>query len=144
MKPLLVGESNPYGADPRYALYPAPHGCAGERLCRLVLGLSRREYLTRFDRVNLCAGKWSLPVARKKALELGQEYDVIVLLGARVAHAFEIKNGPFFVSTPFKIDGVLSPQRRVTLPHPSGLCRAWNESGAYERARACLREAGVL
>ena len=28
----------------------------------------------------------------------------------------------------------------VVLPHPSGLSRAWNEAGAYERARALLRE----
>jgi hypothetical protein len=31
MKPLLVGESNPYGGDPAFALYPSPPGCAGLR-----------------------------------------------------------------------------------------------------------------
>ncbi len=143
-RPLLVGESNPYGADPRYALYPYPETSAGGRLCFKVLGLTRREYLARFDRVNLCAGKWSLPEARKKALELSESHDVIVFLGAKVCKAFDCKFEPFWVSTPFTIDGVLSAQRRVMLPHPSGLSRAWNEPGAFERARAVLREAGVL
>lgn len=83
MKPLLVGEQNPYGADPKFALYPYPENSAGGRLCFKVFGLTRHEYLARFDRVNLCSGKWSMS-------------------------------------------------------------RAWNEPGAYERARAVLREAGVL
>lgn len=26
----------------------------------------------------------------------------------------------------------------LVLPHPSGLCRAWNEPGAAERARAAV------
>jgi hypothetical protein len=41
-KIVLVGESNPYGADPYYALYPAPDGSAGHRLCCLVLGMTRK------------------------------------------------------------------------------------------------------
>lgn len=44
-KPLLVGESNPYRSDPHFALYPAPDGCSGHRLCRLILKMGRRDYL---------------------------------------------------------------------------------------------------
>lgn len=32
----------------------------------------------------------------------------------------------------------------AVLSHPSGRNRAWNAPGTYERARAVLREAGVL
>ncbi len=42
MKPLFVGESNPYGNPERFDLYPEPANSAGGRLCRLVLGVSRR------------------------------------------------------------------------------------------------------
>lgn len=94
---LLVGEVNPLSTKPEHALYPWPPNCTGERLQRLVLGVSRRDYLAGFDRVDLCTGRWSAPAARA-----------------------------------------------VVLPHPSGLCRAWHELGAYERARSVLRQAGAL
>jgi len=55
MRPVLVGEANPWGSDPFYALYPYPERYAGWRLCHLILGLYRRTYLGYFDRVNLCA-----------------------------------------------------------------------------------------
>ena len=84
--------------------------------------------------------------ARPRAAELSRSHDVIVYFGAKVCKAFDTKFDPFFVSTRFMDmeSGVLSPHQRVILPHPSGLSRAWNEPGAFERARAVLREAGVL
>lgn len=69
MKPLLVGEANPYGGDPAYALYPYPRGCSGHRLCEKVMGLTDREYLDCFERVNLCPTKWSMRQARARAVE---------------------------------------------------------------------------
>lgn len=57
LRPILVGEANPYGGDPRYALYPLPENSAGGRLCRLILKLEVRQYLRSFDRRNLCATK---------------------------------------------------------------------------------------
>ncbi len=87
-KPLIVGESNPYGADPQFALYPAPDGCSGHRLCCLILGMHRAAYMESFERVNLCAGKWSAPAARNMARELvssrmilGRPAPKFVLLG---------------------------------------------------------------
>lgn len=136
MKPLLVGEANPYGADPYYALYCEPPTSAGGRLCRKVLGLEPREYLSRFDRANLCVGKWDVCMARSRAHELTRapvEHSHFVLLGAKVTRAFDVEFRPFTAHGMF-----------VVLPHPSGLCRAWSEPGAFERARAVLREAGVL
>jgi hypothetical protein len=156
MKPLLVGESNPYGNDPDYALYPFPENSAGYRLCHVVLGMTMREYMRAFDRVNLMSGskKWSLPGAREAARELldrtpkgesavlpshriefGQP---LILLGARVARAFRL------TYTPFELhawgDGLGDHRRILVLPHPSGRCRAWNEPGSYERARRMVRE----
>lgn len=132
MKPLLVGEANPYGGDPFYALYPDPPGCAGHRLCRLVMGLSAQEYLELFDRVNLCRRAWSTKEARvATACAIGR--DRVVLLGAKVCKAFDVAYLPCTVAGRF-----------VVLPHPSGLCRFWGRPGAFTTARECLRGAGVL
>lgn len=143
MKPLLVGESNPYQTDPRlaqrYALYPDPPRCAGWNLCHTIMQLDEHEYLRRFDRVNLCDGKWGMKEARARAVEIAKGPDhPIVLFGSKVCAAFNL---PF---EPFRHTNPLSKRKYVILPHPSGLSRAWNEPGAYERARAVLREAGVL
>lgn len=147
MKPLLVGEANPYQADPRlaqrYALYPDPPGCAGHRLCYRVMGLTSVEYLKRFDRVNLCDGKWSVKEARQRALWLLQwrtAADVIVLFGKKVTDCFHVSFETFTIRTHHGVGDA----KLVILPHPSGLSRAWNEPGAFERARTVLREAGVL
>jgi len=143
MKPLLVGEANPYQSDPRlaqrYALYPDPPRCAGWNLCHTIMQLDEGEYLSRFDRVNLCDGKWVMKEARERAsaYRVADLPERIILLGAKVTRAFDFEYVPF-----------THPSRRydryVILPHPSGLSRAWNEPGAFERARAVLREAGVL
>ncbi len=57
---LLVGLDNPHSRDPRFALYPAPAGCAGYRLHHFIATeasanhrYSRAQYLKDFDRVNL-------------------------------------------------------------------------------------------
>ncbi len=144
MRPLLVGESNPYGSNPKYALYPNPEHSAGGRLCFKVMGLTQREYLERFDRVNLCAvGKWSMKAAKERAALLVAfgEPSPVVLLGAKVCGAFFLKFEPF---KSFQVVCHAKSRLCVILPHPSGLSRAWNEPGAFERARAVLREAGVL
>ena len=141
MKPLLVGEDNPYGTDPRYALYPMPLYSAGGRLCHEILQLSTKEYIKTFDRVNLCSEKWSLKEARGKAFDLlvtrgvGQ-HDHFVLFGSKVCKAFNQEFKPF-ESVIFPT----GPAREVLLtilPHPSGRNRIWNEPGSIEKAREML------
>lgn len=150
MKPLFVGESNPYGSFPEFALYPEPQHSAGGRLCRLVLRLDPDDYLERFDRVNLCVGAWDLRAAAKEADRLRSEAAengsrTIVLLGAKVCSAFGLAFMPFTVIDGFSLRHPFADSGNVVrLPHPSGLSRAWGEPGAFERARATLRQAGVL
>lgn len=130
-RPLLVGESNPYGSDPSFALYPAPDGCSGHRLCRLVLGMRRADYLREFDRTNLCRGNWSREEAMAAAMSILVERAGtarLVLLGSQVCSAFGVPLVPFTVA-----DGVL-----LRLPHPSGRCRLWNDGGSFLRARAAV------
>lgn len=140
---LLVGESNPYGDDPRLALLPAgsTSRASASRLVR-ILGWERREFLRTFDRVNLLKeGKWDRAEARQSANRL--KHWNRVLLGARVAEA----HGLAF--TPFKVWHSHRKGRRsfraLILPHPSGRCRVWNDPVTAVRARIAvelfLREA---
>lgn len=132
-----MGEQNPYGPTPEFALYPAPDGCAGHRLCCDILGMSRAEYLRVFDRANLVieigpSGTWNAQEAQKSAdrfMADGKLRPRVVLFGARVARAFGVP------ATPFRIHEHALGCFLVTLPHPSGRCRLWDAPGAREQAR---------
>lgn len=131
VKPLLVGEANPYGGDPHFALYPAPDGCSGHRLCKLILKMRRADYLREFERRNLCPHNWNMREAREHAAELRTWRAPLILFGAKVARAFDFN--PF---EPFTLtNGGREWDKTLVLPHPSGLCRTWNEVGAFEKAR---------
>ena len=134
---LLVGEDNPYGSDPAYALYPLPEHASGGRLQR-ILGLTRSAYLRDHERVNLCDGRWALRAATARAQQLHasrQDGTGVVLLGTRVALAFRraaaYTDDEFAPFTLARYETVWY----LTLPHPSGRNRAWNASDAVLRAR---------
>lgn len=139
-KVWLIGENNPYGPDPQFALYPLPERSAGGRLCSVILGMRRPDYLSAFERVNLLSRpRWSAPAARAAASELlsrvpaGRipDRDRVILLGRRVFDA--CFDGCAWES--FAKFG-----RFLSLPHPSGLSRAWNDPTAIPRARAAVVE----
>lgn len=136
-KVLLVGEDNPYGQDPRFALYHRPRHASGNRL-RQHLGLRDATY-ERLRKVNLCSKAWAIAEARARAEEIKhcsyQWNQTIVLLGAKVRGAFGFASAEFFSVT---IAAGLTPMF-VVLPHPSGLSRPWNHAGAREEARKLLR-----
>ncbi len=140
---VLVGENNPYGGDPAFALYCEPERSAGGRLCRLVLGLEPREYLRRFTRVNLLQRpKWSAPLARERAAEmlLTAPQARFILLGRRVFDAFTSqKVGDLPKVTREWVPLTVYGGNMLALPHPSGLCRFWNTPGAFELARNAVR-----
>lgn len=144
-RPVLVGEANPYGGDPEFALYPSPPGCSGERLCNLILQLDPDDYVERFERCNLCPHHFGVREARERAAALLAQSPSrrFVLLGAKVARAFGLAWAPF-TRGEVRAEYPVATHSWVQLPHPSGLSRSWNEPGAFERARAVLREAGVL
>lgn len=147
----LVGESNPYGADSHYALYPLPERASGGRLAR-ALGLSALEYLAAFQRLNLLTeplpnGRlWSVPLARARAahvLAATAKGDALVLCGAKVAAAFGF-DFECALLRPAPILHLTEHARQihaVVIPHPSGLSRVWNQRGMAERVRAALAAA---
>lgn len=133
-KILLVGELNPFGAEPGYALYPIPRASSGNRL-RLILGLTDRQYLREHDRVNLCTGSFSAKAAVAKALEIHRTGGGVVLLGVKVAKAFRDASAYPDVFQPFsleRVDGVWY----LTLPHPSGRNLVWNDPDSGKKAAA--------
>jgi hypothetical protein len=139
-RPYLVGESNPYGADPSFALYPSPHGCAGWRLAHIILGMTDAQYLASFNRRNLLTrGRWSVPRAREAAQVLAAEARdagaPLILLGANVADAFGCARSPGMAMG--RVQDA-SGQVRVLIPHPSGRCRVWSYPGAIAQARSLV------
>ena len=126
---IIVGEANPWGGAAT-ALYHLPRHASGNRL-REHLGLRDATY-EKLRKVNLCEPAWSEKLARVTAERVlnrsGWDWDLIVMLGARVKKAFGVPKMEAFTA-----QGVL-----VALPHPSGLCRQWNEPGAPARARQLL------
>lgn len=144
MEVVLVGELNPYGINPRHALFDVPVNSSGWRLRHLVFQVTRRTYFS-FQRHNLCTGKWSNKEAEREAARLYlRVYDsrqvdaTFILLGKKVASAFGYR-----ASDPFtrNIDYPGTPGRIVFLPHPSGLCRVWGDPTSYARAQEVLRAA---
>lgn len=141
MRAVLVGELNPYGADPKFALYPLPKGASGHRLCTMVMGLPMTDYMQNYIRVDLCTGQWSMCSARARAKNILKEYKDLpfVLLGRKVTRAFKLEYIPYYVYDlrPYNITGCV-------LPHPSGLNRIWHEPESIDKARAALRAVGAL
>lgn len=136
MRVHFVGMNNPYGADPRHALYPWPPTSAGGRLYGMVseaIGWTRGQYVDGIDRLNLVEGPWSAASARDRASELLDELwgRRVVMLGGAVAEAFRLRAHPILQWR----DGWFA-----VLPHPSGRNRWYNEASNRAAAVAFLRE----
>lgn len=138
---LLLGEDNPYGANPDFSLYCYPVGCSGYRL-RRILGLPQHEYLG-LHRANLCDGPWSKPRAKERARELLvplAPWPVIVMLGRKVTEAMRAAAMIDADIVPFSSRGCCPGLTLVSLPHPSGRNAALWSGNARERTRQILRE----
>lgn len=146
-KPVLVGMNNPYGTGPKYALYPWPEKSAGGRLYDMLAEAyerrfgcdfpgKRRGYVNGFDRYNvLSAQKWSAAEARKAGIAvrylLGGRR--VVILGRQTAKALDLPANPWFS----KHRAVSYPGTEFdywTIPHPSGMCREYNDPATRARA----------
>lgn len=143
---LLVGEDNPQSEKPEHALFPYPQGCAGSRLMTDILGLRRQTYL-RLARTNLCCPTWDRWDAESRAGAIiaqvvdmvdytERRFSPIVMLGRKVTSAFGFRKDalPFFAHT----EGAPG-QTFVSLPHPSGRCREWNDATNYQRTIDLMR-----
>lgn len=148
----LVGMNNPYGSDERYALYPEPKNAAGDRLCRVILGMDQRDYMRSFIRRNTMKGDWKLSQAKVAAASLFRELPTgaaVILLGQQVWEAWRavdpwrlsrVVDGKPLGWNPFMIRrDDLGDLTYILFPHPSGLCRLWNDRGNIALARRVVR-----
>lgn len=71
----------------------------------------------------------------------GQTRPVVVLAGRRVADSFGLSYDPL-VEQSIDVDDVRVPT--TVIPHPSGMCRWWNESNNVAAAREAFRRIGAL
>jgi uracil-DNA glycosylase len=137
MKVVFVGEAPSATSDPERAF----SGRSGRRIASLV---DRREFSELpFDAVNIFRerpARWDADQARREAWahsSLAHDYDVVVLVGYRVAAAFSMKRTPLFEWTRHLVDD--DPARELfrwaIFPHPSGRNRFWNDSEQVDQAR---------
>lgn len=152
--PVLVGMNNPYSDDPKFDLYPAPNHSAGGRLFSIlfdaatryprarVLGqrvaierdlfLTRNSYRTAFDRVNvLHARKWSVGLARVAAADLKQVLRgrTVVVVGVKTLEVLGLARPSDWCV--WSDDTLWATY--ALIPHPSGLCREYNDPVLYRR-----------
>lgn len=126
---VLVGMNNPHSARPDTALLPYPRGCAGHRLWQMVnevCGVSRAEYCRLTERRNLLDARTWDPLAAADRLEDAWrtlEGRRAVLLGNSVRRLMRL---PRVAPASWTLD---KPRNTAWswLPHPSGLCRDYND-----------------
>lgn len=136
---LLLGEVNPLGSTPEYALYPDPPGCSGWRLCYKIFDVSTADYLSLW-RTNMCVDGWSQRAAGVRAsalLRVDAPWSTIIMLGRKVAGVMSPVCGAVapFEQSECSYGAGGKRLRFVSLPHPSGMNRAWNDPSAVTKAR---------
>ena len=138
MKPVLLGMNNPHSASPVHALYPTPIGATGHRIFEMLREAARRSnvkvtsigYIEAFDRINLLNAVRGDPKEAKENVHNGLpllKNRKVVVLGRKTAFAVGIKrpfNTHFFDHIDFKY---------CLIPHPSGLCREYNDPAVVRR-----------
>lgn len=150
---LLVGEDNPQNVRSEYALWATPskekRGCAGKNLQSKILGLGHSDYYALW-RTNLCTNppgwvRYSAETRMAHLLSGAHPWRTVVCLGRKVTSCAEAAAGfeiPTWTWAPLwsELDTGDVHIAVVSIPHPSGLCREWNDPASVERARALLRE----
>jgi hypothetical protein len=137
-KPIIIGIKNPHSSDPADALAPWPKNSSGYRLYSMLrdrAGVTEKQYLSRFDRWNLSDMDPGAPnTFIHHHIRTGA---TVLLLGDEVLRYFQPAIG---------IERVLiHPQvsRHVQwrqIPHPSGLCRFYNDPLAREVVGMLLQD----
>lgn len=144
MKVLLIGQAPGRGGDPSR---PLLGGRVGSKLISM-LGISEREYVRRFDRINALnfwpgkngkGDRFPMREARKIALR-----KLNVISGRRILFV------GIAAANAFGFDHALLRWRRFNggraaiLPHPSGVNRWWNDLINRQNARRFMRRVAHL
>lgn len=154
-KPLIVGMSNPYGDDPKAALWPHPPNCTGWRIWNMLRArradASHLSYTRAFARVNLLSSEYSKTWDRAAAREAARNMlplcvgRRVLLLGNCVLDAFAVMNRDLSALQPAG-EGLVARVKGsgystfMFLPHPSGRCRWYNDPRNVAAASDLLAE----
>ena len=150
-RPVIIGMNNPYGTDPKYALYPAPQKAAGYRLYKMLEEafnrrhpppalLLRKAYIDGFDRRNILSGHWTMDRAKKigRLMAQGLINRRVVVLGRGPEAALGLPKTDWFMHNRYEWPRVLADGSHGfdywTIPHPSGMCREYNNPENRQRA----------
>lgn len=131
LRPVIVGLDNPHSDAPEHALFPHPVGCAGHRLYTMMRdanlsGLWITAYTHGFERRNLSPYPCPRSIETRRALWSrlladvdgdGPRERVVICCGNQVRDAAGLKTERC----------VLDEHRIGWVPHPSGMCRAYND-----------------
>lgn len=137
MKPVLLGMNNPHSIDPAKALGVKPDHASGRRLWQMlaISGMSREPsiiisaemYEDAFDRYNLLDEEVFDPrrfTNDRRNLTMERLYGrVVVMCGTNVPRTLDLKHTGFDLKPKFEKDFTY-----YVIPHPSGLCREYNDS----------------
>jgi hypothetical protein len=137
MSPVILGMNNPLSMDPRYALWPDPPGCSGWRLWKMLeerTGASQEDYVAGFERRNVLTGLWSASAAR--GVLFGERGETVLPIAGSLVDQLRGRTVVLLGEAPRRVLGLrpdlVVPQvlYGVTwrcVPHPSGLCRWYND-----------------
>lgn len=135
---LIVGEQPPAKAGPNHSpMFPYPSNSAGGRLMKLG-GLTIGQYLGRLARcnlVNVYDPTWNKNHAAARAeqiREIMEPRQTVILCGVQVGAAFGHKGF-------WKPEVDEKKVVYITIPHPSGLTRVYNELGARVQTRMAIQ-----
>lgn len=127
---------------------PAFVGSKSGRFLAELCGLERdksHDLLRGFDLVNLYVDEAARQGddGRELALAMTRErifgtYSRVVLCGREVASAFKHKEDWFTVVDRTIVYGKRWDYQRVAIPHPSGLCRTWNDQEVRDKGRELM------
>lgn len=141
MRVVFVGEApGPRDKSYRTPLWSIRPGSAGSRL-RAMTGLDRSTWIRRVPKFNLVpyrVAKWPREFAEQQAQNLSSSLlrDCnLVLCGRKVAKAFGVPSKQPWLEWTRSAWG----PRVAVIPHPSGLCREYNDPEFVKRASRFLR-----
>lgn len=136
MKPVLLGLNNPHSTDPAEALGVEPKGASGYRLWSMLatealvreppFTVSASDYEEGFDRYNLLDQEVfrhnDFTIERYQFIMDRLEGRTVVMCGTNVPRALDLPHTGFH----------LEPRNTslftyFIIPHPSGLCREYND-----------------
>lgn len=120
-KPVLIGMNNPASpVDPTVALFPAPSGCTGHRLWKMLnelTGAHKADYLRAFDRRNLLSKRvWDPMLAAIESKNLWDSLKgrTVLVLGNSPCQVLHLPTETRLLWNNYR--GV----RWCLVPHPSG------------------------